>query len=427
MTATPEQDTAEDRTGAGGAAGTAERTYDVVVLGAGAVGENVADRAGRDGLSVVVVESELVGGECSYWACMPSKALLRPGGVLEAARAVPGASAAVDGGLDVAAVLARRDAMTSHWDDDGQVRWLDGAGIALVRGEARFTGPRRLEVRDADTGHDDDARRAPRGRRRDRQRAGGPRRPRPGRASTPGRRARRPPCERVPASLAIIGGGVVAAEMATAYADLGCRVTVVVRGERLLPSAEPFAGEAVTASLLEPRRRPAVRHPGRAREPRRRRRPPRAVRAAGRCDAEEVLVATGRRPRTARPGAGDARPRARGGRWRSTTASRSPPSTTAGCSPPGTSPAGSRPRTRASTTRGSRATSSRPASRPTAARPSAAPADGTVRDGPRGRGAGTGRPPTTRRCRRSCSPGPRSPASGSPRPRPARPATRCAW
>jgi pyruvate/2-oxoglutarate dehydrogenase complex dihydrolipoamide dehydrogenase (E3) component len=296
MTATPEQDTAEDQTGADGVAGTVERTYDVVVLGAGAVGENVADRAGRGGLSVVVVESELVGGECSYWACMPSKALLRPGGVLEAARAVPGASAAVDGGLDVAAVLARRDAMTSHWDDDGQVRWLDGAGIALVRGEARFTGPRRLAVRDADTGSTTTlvARRAV-------VVATGsePVVPDvPGLAETnPWTSREATAVERVPASLAIIGGGVVAAEMATAYADLGSRVTVLVRGERVLPSAEPFAGEAVTASLLERGvdLRFGTRVQGASRDGD-------GVHlelsGGGTVDAAEVLVATGRRPRT---------------------------------------------------------------------------------------------------------------------------------
>ena len=99
----------------------AELTYDVVVLGAGAVGENVADRAGRRGLTVLVVESELVGGECSYWACMPSKALLRSGSVLAAGRAVPGAAQAVTGTLDVAAVLARRNRMAGDWDGDGQV------------------------------------------------------------------------------------------------------------------------------------------------------------------------------------------------------------------------------------------------------------------------------------------------------------------
>ena len=123
-----------------------ERQYDVVVVGAGSTGENVADRAVKGGLSAVVVEADLVGGDCSYWACMPSKALLRPGQVLAAARRVGGASAAVSGALDVGAVLERRDRFTSGWDDAGQVRWLQGAGIDLVRGQGRLAGERRVEV-----------------------------------------------------------------------------------------------------------------------------------------------------------------------------------------------------------------------------------------------------------------------------------------
>ncbi|HEY8719742.1 FAD-dependent oxidoreductase, partial [Pengzhenrongella sp.] len=126
------------------------RTFDVVVLGAGAVGENVADRARRTGLSVAIVEPELVGGECSYWACMPSKALLRPGAALEAARAVQGAAQAITGRLDTAAILARRDRIAHEWDDQSQVDWLASVDIALIRGRARFTGPRRLEVTDDD-------------------------------------------------------------------------------------------------------------------------------------------------------------------------------------------------------------------------------------------------------------------------------------
>src|SRR5215217_2335712 len=111
---------------------TAENTFDVVVLGAGSTGENVADIVVRGGLTAALVESELVGGECSYWACMPSKALLRGTEVLAEARAVAGAAAAVTGEQDVDATLARRDTMTSHWDDSGQVAWVEGAGIALI-------------------------------------------------------------------------------------------------------------------------------------------------------------------------------------------------------------------------------------------------------------------------------------------------------
>src|SRR5690625_190938 len=127
-------------------ANTASRTYDVVVIGAGAIGENLADRAVQGGLSAVVIESELVGGQCSYWACMPSKALLRPGAALEAARRVPGISDLPEE-IDVAATLASRDNFTSDWDDSGQVKWLDSARIDLIRGTARIIGEREIEVR----------------------------------------------------------------------------------------------------------------------------------------------------------------------------------------------------------------------------------------------------------------------------------------
>lgn len=124
----------------------ADEAYDVIVLGAGPTGENVADRAHAAGLSAVLVESELVGGECSYWACMPSKALLRPVTARAEARRVPGLKDTADVPLDVPAVLAHRDEFTSYWKDDGQVRWLDSAGIDLVRGHGRLAGPRRVVV-----------------------------------------------------------------------------------------------------------------------------------------------------------------------------------------------------------------------------------------------------------------------------------------
>lgn len=234
-----------------------EETYDVVVIGGGPVGENAADRASRTGLSVALVEAELVGGECSYWACMPSKTLLRPGAARAAARDVPGVGE--PGPIDVAAVLAWRNKVTSDWDDAGQVKWLDGAGIALVRGQGRLAGERLVEVLPTPPDDEDpDAVSAP-----------GPRRlrarcavvvatgsvpvvpPIPGLAeAVPWTSREATGADEIPESLVVIGGGVVGAEMATAYSDLGSRVTLLARGG-LLANAEPFAGEAVAASLRD--------------------------------------------------------------------------------------------------------------------------------------------------------------------------------
>ncbi|MCV2396171.1 NAD(P)/FAD-dependent oxidoreductase [Actinotalea sp. M2MS4P-6] len=224
------------------------RTYDVVVLGAGATGENAADRASRGGLSVVVVESELVGGSCSYWACMPSKALLRPGQVLATARAVGGAAGAVTGDVDVEATLDRRDYFASDWDDSGQVHWLEGAGLDLVRGEARLTGAKTVEVTQDDGTLVLKARHAV-------VVATGSEPVIPGieglAEAAPWTSREATSVQHVPESLVVLGGGVVGVETATAYADLGAAVTVLQRGERLLTEAEPVAGEAVAAGLRE--------------------------------------------------------------------------------------------------------------------------------------------------------------------------------
>jgi pyruvate/2-oxoglutarate dehydrogenase complex dihydrolipoamide dehydrogenase (E3) component len=223
-------------------------TYDVVVIGAGPVGENAADRIVQGGLTAAIVERELVGGECSYWACMPTKALLRSGAALRAARQVPGAREAVTGELDVAAVLRRRDSFASNWNDEGQVSWLASAGIPLYRGHGRLAAARVVEVTGADgTTTTLTARHAV--------------------IVATGSSALVPDIEglhdakpwtsretvsakQVPGRLAVIGGGVVASEMATAFSELGSSVTMLAR-DGVLHLNEPFVGESVAQSLRD--------------------------------------------------------------------------------------------------------------------------------------------------------------------------------
>ncbi len=222
--------------------------YDLIVLGGGPVGENVADRAVQGGLTAIIVESELVGGECSYWACMPSKALLRPAQALRAAQHVDGAKEAVTGKLDVNAVFERRNSFTSNWSDDGQVKWLESANIALARGHGRLTGEREVTVTDADG-----ATRVLRARHAVAISTGSdaviP--PIDGlREASPWTSREATSAQELPESLAVIGGGVVAVEMATAYAALGSTVTLIARSG-LLGGMEPFAGERVAKGLAE--------------------------------------------------------------------------------------------------------------------------------------------------------------------------------
>ncbi|MFJ2570527.1 dihydrolipoyl dehydrogenase family protein [Streptomyces halstedii] len=271
--------------------------YDVVVIGAGPVGENVADRTRAAGLSTAVVESELVGGECSYWACMPSKALLRPVVARADARKVPGLGGAVQGPLDADAVLAYRDEEASHWKDEGQVSWLDGVGADVYRGKGRLTGVREVSV----TGPDGRETRLTA--RHAVAVCTGSRAVVP---ALPGVADVRPWTSReatsakeVPGRLVVVGGGVVGVEMATAWQGLGAQVTMLIRGERLLPKMEPFAGELVADALTEAGAR--VRTGVSAV----------SVRRAGPdgpvtvelddgtgVEADEILFATGRAPRT---------------------------------------------------------------------------------------------------------------------------------
>ncbi len=217
------------------------REFDVVVIGAGVGGEVAAGRLGENGLSVAIVEDRLVGGECSYYACMPSKALLRPVELAREVARVPGLEL---GPLDVAAVLRRRDDVIARLDDTGQVPWLEARGVTLVRGRGRLVGERRVVVGDEELV----ARKAV-------IVATGSTALVP---DIPGLRDARPwtnieatTASEVPPRFAILGGGVVGVEMAQAWAALGSRVTLVHRGERLIEREEPFASAQVLEALEE--------------------------------------------------------------------------------------------------------------------------------------------------------------------------------
>lgn len=277
-----------------------ETTYDVIVMGAGAVGENAADSAARAGLRVAIVEEDLVGGECSYWACMPSKTLLNPGKLVEAARRAPGAAEAVSGKIDVEAALQRRDGVVHDWDDSAQVEWLESRGIDLWRGHARLTGERMVAVAGpAGESHQLRATKAV--------------------VIATGSLPDDPGIEGIedvltwnsrditsaegpPGQLLFVGGGVVGVEMGQAWAWLGSRVTIVHNSGLLLKGEEPFVGEELRAALeymgvtvvtgataervdshTDGTVTTTVRH---------------SDGSTDKLDADEVVVATGRRART---------------------------------------------------------------------------------------------------------------------------------
>jgi pyruvate/2-oxoglutarate dehydrogenase complex dihydrolipoamide dehydrogenase (E3) component len=271
--------------------------FDVVVIGAGVAGENAAGRCAQGGMSTAIVEQELVGGECSFWGCVPSKTLIRPGDALAAVRRVPGAAEAVTGVIDAEAALAQRDYMTSSWSDHTQTPWLESVGIELVRGHGRLSGKRSVTVElDGET-REMTARKAV--------------------VIATGTGPNVPPIEglrdiriwdnrsvteakEIPRRLVVLGGGTIGVEMAQAMKRLGAEEVVVVESSpHLLGREEPYAGEQLAEAfeaegiqVLVDKKMTSVRRDGTDG-------PVTATLADGtKVVGDEILVAVGRVPKT---------------------------------------------------------------------------------------------------------------------------------
>lgn len=220
---------------------TERERFDTIVVGAGPAGEVVAGELAAGGQKVAVVERERVAGECSFWACMPSKTLLRPGAVLSEALGVPGVAEKLGGDIDVAAALAWRDRMVSNWDDAGYATWLTDRGIEIVRGSARLVGEGGVDVEDRRLVAENIV-------------------------LATGSKPAIPPIEglaearfwtnreatgvqEIPERLLILGGGAVGVELAQAYARFGASVALIEGADRVLPGEDPRVSASITAAL----------------------------------------------------------------------------------------------------------------------------------------------------------------------------------
>jgi pyruvate/2-oxoglutarate dehydrogenase complex dihydrolipoamide dehydrogenase (E3) component len=221
--------------------GMAER-YDAIVIGAGPGGEVCAGELADAGMRVAIAEDRLVAGECSYWACMPTKAFLRPGEVLAEARHAPGAAQAVSGALDADEVFNWRDVAASHRDDSDHLEWLDEKGIELIRGKGTISGPGVVEIdgesRETEriviaTGSDPAIP------------------PIEGLRQIEGLWTNRQATEatEVPERLLVLGGGPVGSELAQGFARLGSSVVIAEGADRLVPGIPEQAGALLRESF----------------------------------------------------------------------------------------------------------------------------------------------------------------------------------